>query len=550
MRGRLLHWKRGLSLLLALAMVFGLLLPGAMAREVVSPADGYLTPVPLSSDERHLNMVLIQDGQQVTDVAPGSDFRIEFFVSGLIGNHGGGLGTPSDFAIWFPAFWNREAGILRNQDNTANAPNITSTNWQTIFTIPDLSGSQWDDAPDQEPSLWEMPQFINHPGAGPLNDVRLIITPHTTHPVDGPVGYMEWWFQPIGGSNAPTYFDPTAEYFIFALNFRAADDAGTVADFFFRGVQDGDNDAMPFWVADFVGGPWVQGGGMMTWVIPFTGAVSLRLNDPIIYTVVRNAQGDIVDEVQVGDIFTVEFWLRNVPTVYAVPISQDIRGLNGVHGRVFFSNSLAGVVDHDGNRPPNSRFNVFTDNPEMPVQNITEHPDFDQATGMLLYWGQRVLGAPTFWYEPTGDAFLFSLRFEALAPGEFDAFFPENPGPFERLSITVPTSNFGGFGDPSVTTIRPPILPTNLTIVGGTGFMVTYRPNGGIGPVPNDHGPYEFGDNAQARAVAPGALTRPGFVQLGWLLNCPDHGAVVAPGGPFIIQGNATLYARWLYIGL
>ena len=74
-------------------------------------------------------------------------------------------------------------------------------------------------------------------------------------------------------------------------------------------------------------------------------------------------------------------------------------------------------------------------------------------------------------------------------------------------------------------------------------FTAAFSAAGGTGILP----PSTTNNHRGDIVVAPFAnLTKPGYVKVGWLLDCPMHGAFVAPGGTFILQYDATLYARWI----
>ena len=88
---------------------------------------------------------------------------------------------------------------------------------------------------------------------------------------------------------------------------------------------------------------------------------------------------------------------------------------------------------------------------------------------------------------------------------------------------------------------------TRVVVLGATGnFTVTFHANGGTGAVPVDPETYDRGDSVQA---LPSNLTRVGYAQVGWRLDCPTSGAMILPGGTFTIQYDATLYAWWMYVG-
>jgi uncharacterized repeat protein (TIGR02543 family) len=80
--------------------------------------------------------------------------------------------------------------------------------------------------------------------------------------------------------------------------------------------------------------------------------------------------------------------------------------------------------------------------------------------------------------------------------------------------------------------------------LGETTYTVTYDANEGTGTAPTDSNPYNLGD--MVTVAASGGLTKSGDVFSGWNTQADGTGTTYQPGVQFAIDGNITLFAKWV----
>jgi len=171
----------------------------------------------------------------------------------------------------------------------------------------------------------------------------------------------------------------------------------------------------------------------------------------------------------------------------------------------------------------------------------------------VITMSQWIAGVPALNIDPMQNGPFWVVDYdgwaywaELLPPGEATSllldhihFTPGNDGTHWSYAIFVEGEFATAY---SWEQAWPDLTPEAEELIRQVSIRVTYNANGGTGAVPVDRIFYRRGDTVTALSST---LTKRGFEQVGWRINDPTTGTLIAMNGTFTVQADTTLYAEW-----